>query len=47
MGGLWEAGVKSFKAHLKKITHAQFFTFEEFTTMLELKHVSTPDPLAR
>lgn len=34
MGGLWEAGVKSFKAHLKKITHAQFFTFEEFTTML-------------
>ncbi|XP_065356196.1 uncharacterized protein LOC135950589 [Calliphora vicina] len=34
MGGLWEAGVKSLKAHLKKITHAQNFTFEEFTTML-------------
>ncbi|XP_065354992.1 uncharacterized protein LOC135949373 [Calliphora vicina] len=34
MGGLWEAGVKSFKSHLKKITHAQTFTFEQFTTML-------------
>lgn len=34
MGGLWEAGVKSFKTHLKKITDAQNFTFEEFTTML-------------
>lgn len=34
MGGLWEAGVKSFKAHLKNVTHAQKFTYEEFTTML-------------
>ncbi|XP_046802957.1 uncharacterized protein LOC124418960 [Lucilia cuprina] len=34
MGGLWEAGVKSCKSHLKKISHAQHFTFEEFTTML-------------
>ncbi|XP_037809660.1 uncharacterized protein LOC119602300 [Lucilia sericata] len=34
MGGLWEAGVKSLKSHLKKITHVQSFTFEEFTTML-------------
>ncbi|XP_037820796.1 uncharacterized protein LOC119609875 [Lucilia sericata] len=34
MGGLWEAGVKSFKLHLKKITHVQSFTFEEFTTMI-------------
>lgn len=34
MGGLWEAGVKSFKTHLKKVSHAQRFTFEEFTTLL-------------
>ncbi|XP_075150742.1 uncharacterized protein LOC142224843 [Haematobia irritans] len=34
MGGLWEAGVKSFKTHLKKVSHAQKFTFEEFSTML-------------
>lgn len=34
MGGLWEAGVKSFKSHLKKITHSQKFTYEEFYTML-------------
>ncbi|XP_037821303.1 uncharacterized protein LOC119610239 [Lucilia sericata] len=34
MGGLWEAGVKSFKTHLKKVTHAQTFTYEEFSTML-------------
>ncbi|KAI8126852.1 Retrovirus-related Pol polyprotein from transposon 17.6 [Lucilia cuprina] len=34
MGGLWEAGVKSFKTHLKKVTHAQAFTYEEFSTML-------------
>ena len=34
MGGLFEAGVKSFKTHLKKISHAQSFTYEEFSTML-------------
>ncbi|XP_075162982.1 uncharacterized protein LOC142235605 [Haematobia irritans] len=34
MGGLWEAGVKSFKTHLKKVSHSQKFTFEEFSTML-------------
>ncbi|XP_065362176.1 uncharacterized protein LOC135955746 [Calliphora vicina] len=34
MGGLWEAGVKSFKMHLKRISHSQSFTFEEFSTML-------------
>lgn len=25
-GGLWEAGVKSFKTHLKRIAHSQHFT---------------------
>ncbi|XP_037827795.1 uncharacterized protein LOC119615891 [Lucilia sericata] len=34
MGGLWEAGVKSFKLHLKRISHSQSFTYEEFSTML-------------
>lgn len=34
MGGLWEAGVKSFKKHLKRISHSQNFTFEEFSTIL-------------
>lgn len=34
MGGLWEAGVKSFKTHMKKISHTKRFTFEEFSTML-------------
>ncbi|XP_065354646.1 uncharacterized protein LOC135949114 [Calliphora vicina] len=34
MGGLWEAGVKSFKSHFKKISQCQSFTFEEFSTML-------------
>lgn len=34
MGGLWEAGVKSFKIHFKKITAGAKFTFEEFSTLL-------------
>ncbi|XP_011296008.3 uncharacterized protein LOC105262506 [Musca domestica] len=34
MGGLWEAGVKSFKIHLRKSIPKMNFTFEEFTTIL-------------
>ncbi|XP_059223520.1 uncharacterized protein LOC131997138 [Stomoxys calcitrans] len=34
MGGLWEAGVKSFKIHFRKLAGAHKFTFEEFTTIL-------------
>ncbi|XP_037813631.1 uncharacterized protein LOC119604834 [Lucilia sericata] len=34
MGGLWEAGVKSFKIHFKRISYNQSFTFEEFSTLL-------------
>ena len=30
----WEAGMKSFKTDLRKVSNAQKFTFEEFTTML-------------
>ena len=34
MGGLWEAAVKSFKTHFKKVAENFNFTFEEFSTLL-------------
>ncbi|XP_073841537.1 uncharacterized protein [Musca autumnalis] len=34
MGGLWEAGVKSCKMHLKKIAGQIHYTYEEFSTIL-------------
>ncbi|XP_065355004.1 uncharacterized protein LOC135949382 [Calliphora vicina] len=34
MGGLWEAGVKSFKTHLRKMIPNMKFTFEELSTIL-------------
>ncbi|XP_059217643.1 uncharacterized protein LOC131994781 [Stomoxys calcitrans] len=34
MGGLWEAAVKSFKTHFRKLAGAHRFTFEQFTTLL-------------
>ncbi|XP_072401038.1 uncharacterized protein [Diabrotica undecimpunctata] len=34
MGGIWEAGVKSCKHHLKRVLQNTHFTFEEFNTML-------------
>ncbi|XP_017473122.1 PREDICTED: uncharacterized protein LOC108364071 [Rhagoletis zephyria] len=34
MGGLWEAGVTSFKSHFTKIASNHKYTFEEFTTLL-------------
>lgn len=33
-GGLWEAGVKSIKYHLKRLAGNMKFTFEELTTLL-------------
>lgn len=33
-GGLWEAAVKSFKFHLKRVIGEQRLTYEEFTTLL-------------
>lgn len=33
-GGLWEAGIKSTKSHLKRILTDQPLTFEEFSTLL-------------
>ncbi|XP_075150976.1 uncharacterized protein LOC142225089 [Haematobia irritans] len=34
MGGLWEAGVKSFKSHFRKVAGNTKHTFEEFQTLL-------------
>lgn len=34
MGGLWEAGVKSFKTHFRKIAGSFKYTYEEFSTLL-------------
>ncbi|XP_059223054.1 uncharacterized protein LOC131996886 [Stomoxys calcitrans] len=34
MGGIWEAGVKSFKMHFRKVTQNAKYTFEEFCTLL-------------
>ncbi|XP_065368694.1 uncharacterized protein LOC135961125 [Calliphora vicina] len=34
MGGLWEAAVKSFKFHLKRVAGSHKFNFEEFSTIL-------------
>lgn len=34
MGGLWEAGIKSCKYHLKRVMCNALFTFEEFSTAL-------------
>nr|CAI5854116.1 unnamed protein product [Callosobruchus analis] len=33
-GGLWEAGVKGFKHHLKRVLGDASLTFEEFTTLI-------------
>ena len=34
MGGLWEAAVKSFKTHFRKMAKNFKYTFEEFSTLL-------------
>lgn len=34
MGGLWEAGVKSMKHHIKRVANSFNFTYEEFYTLL-------------
>ncbi|KAH8394377.1 hypothetical protein KR215_007024, partial [Drosophila sulfurigaster] len=34
MGGLWEAGVKSFKTHFYKTVSSVKHTFEELSTLL-------------
>lgn len=47
MGGLWEAGVKSFKLHFRKVANTQKFTYEEFSTLLaRIESVLNSRPLS-
>ena len=47
MGGLWEAAVKSFKAHIRKIGGPFKYTFDEFSTLLApLDPTTTETPLS-
>ena len=47
-GGLWEAGVKSLKSHLKKTIGTAIFTYEELSTILiQIEGVLNSRPLCK